>query len=120
MSASTQILADIQTVITSGPSTLTKAACIAAAGPILDYQGNSKLALLRFQEADLLLNAVEGVTDPTDDTANLALIDGVIAALEGTGSPSTTLIADLNTVLTNGVSGATQANAIDPAGQIMD
>jgi hypothetical protein len=120
MSASSALLTDVTTVITNGPSATTKANSIAAAGPINDYVGNTKGLLLKLQEASVLAKLLVTDTDSSGDSTNLALINGVVAALNGTGSPSTTLIADMKTVIASGPQGTTNAKAIAAAGPIMD
>lgn len=120
MSASSSLIADTTTVITNGPATVTKANAIAPAGPIQDYQGNCKLLLLKFQESEVLLKVMVTDTDASGDSANLALINGIIAALAGTSSPSTAVLTDIKTVLTNKPQGTTGAKAIAAAGPIMD
>ena len=119
MAASNQIITDITLVISNGPSATTTANAIAAAGPIQDYPGNTKLALLKFQEASVLLAKVIINTDSTD-SANLTLLQGVQAALLHTASPSAALLADMATVYLNGPNSATQAKSIAAAGVIMD
>ncbi len=119
MSASTNLLADAQTVITNGPNAATVALAIAQAGPIADYVGISKLVLLKLQEAKILLTAINSIT-ASGDTANKALIVGVLAVLSGLGSPATTVLADLASVITTGPGATTIASASAQAGPIMD
>lgn len=119
MSASTSILADLTTAQTSGPGTVTKAAVLAAAGPIGDYVGNLGLAQLKLKEAASLLTTLKQATD-SGDTANLALINGVLAVINGTSTPATTAVTDLGTLITNGPSAPTAAKAIAAAGPIID
>ena len=118
MSASTQLLTDAKSIITNGPAAVTKANSIAAAGPIMDYVGLSQSVLTNLQGADVLLNKVKTDTDGSD--ANLTNINAILAALEGTSSPSSTLITAINTVITAGPSAASKALAIAAAGPIMD
>lgn len=120
MSASSALLTDTQSLITNGPSTLTKAASIAAAGPIMDYIGNTRLVQLKLQKAVQLLTACYTNTSSSDDTTNRTLLAAVIAALNGTSAPSTTLITDMQTAITNGPSTLTKAACIAAAGAIMD
>lgn len=126
MAKSTALITDITSVITNGPAGTTPAKSIAAAGPIMDYPGNCSLILTYFQETAFLLGKVAGVTD-AGDTANLALINGVIALLNGTSSPSTQALTDMTTLFTSVLPGgtpqpgaATIANCIAAAGPIMD
>lgn len=119
MSASATVIANTKTVITNGPNSASLALAARAAGPIMDYQGNMNALLLYFEESDVLLKQIKTDTD-SGDTANLALINKVLAALEGTSTPSTTYITDIKTVYTNGPSVATKTLAIAPAGPIMD
>lgn len=119
MSASTSLIADTKTVIANGPNSATLAKAINPAGPIMDYAGNTGLLLLKLQEADVLLNKIKTDTDSSDST-NLTNINHVLAALEGTSSPSGTVITTMQTVFTAGPNSATLAKAINPAGPIMD
>jgi hypothetical protein len=120
MPASSNLIGDITTVIASGPTALTQAKAIAPAGRIMDYIGNTTILKAKFQETSVLLNFVKGNTDAGTDATNLALINKVLAALNGTSTPSTTLITDLTTVINNGPSTVTQTNSIAAAGRIMD
>lgn len=120
--ASTNLIGDITAVITTGPTSLTTAKAIAATGPVMDYPGNCRLVLLKFEEAVTLLARVITDTDSTD-SVNLALLQGVQALLKGTASPATTPVADLMTVYTSNVTSpvaATVAKAIAAAGPILD
>jgi hypothetical protein len=119
MAASTTIIVDMTTVLTNGPSSTTTANALAAGGPIMDYLGNSKLLLLKFNETSQLLAKIITDTDATDAT-NLALLVGVQSTLKGTSSPSVAMITDLGTVLTNGQNAATVAKTNNPAGPILD
>jgi hypothetical protein len=131
MPKSTSILADLNTAISNGPAGNTLANAIAAAGPIQDYVGNCYALKLKFQSASNLLGgdtvikgSVKQVTD-TGDSANLTLINKLIAILNGTSTPSTAALADSGTLASNtqvgtGVGAATLANAIAPAGPIQD
>ena len=119
MAASNILIANMTTVITNGPSTTTIANAIAPAGYIMDYVGNCNLVLTKFKEAVRLLTSIVSDTDATDST-NLGLLNGLIAVLNGTSSPSTQAITDIGTVITNGPNTATTAKAIAPAGYIMD
>ena len=117
---STSIIADMSTVSNNGPNATTQANAIAAAGRIMDYIGNNTILKAKFQETSVLLTAVKANTDAGSDATNLALINKVLACLNGTSTPSTTLITDIGTVLTNGPSSVTQVNSIAAAGRIMD
>ncbi len=119
MSASATVIANTKTVISNGPNAATLAKAIAAAGPIQDYLGNVNGLLLRFASVATQLAALKSVTD-SGDSANLALINKLLAAMNGTSTPSTTYIADATTVFTNGPGATTKANAIAAAGPIMD
>ena len=76
MANSTQIITDLGTVITNGPNAATTAKAINQAGPIMDYQGNVQLALLKAQELQQLMALIITDTDATDAT-NLGLLQGV-------------------------------------------
>lgn len=118
--ASTNIIADLGTVYTNGPSAATSAKAIAAAGPIMDYPGMVAGNKLRAQYCSVLLNQIKTDTDAGSDGTNLALLNKLLAVLLGTSTPSTTCIADINTVISNGPSAATLAKASAAAGPIMD
>lgn len=120
MPASSALLTDVASLKTNGPSANTKAASIAAAGPIMDYVGNTNAVQLKLQSAQKLLTAVLANTVNSDDSTNRTLVLAVLAALNGTGGPSTTLITDIQTVITNGPSALTKAACIAAAGAIMD
>lgn len=119
MAAADSYLDDIGTVITNGPAAATVAAAIAAAGPINDYVGNSYSLQLHLREAKVQLTLVKSVTD-SGDTANLALINKLLAALNGTATPSTVLLTDIQSVIDTAPGAATTAAAIAAAGPIMD
>jgi hypothetical protein len=131
MAKSTNFINDLTTAITNGPQGTTLANAIAAAGPIMDYKGNCQLALLKMKGASNLLGgdtfikgSLKQVTD-AGDTTNLGLINGLIAVLNGTSSPSTQAITDSTTLFNNartgtGVGAATTANCNAAAGPIMD
>jgi hypothetical protein len=101
----------------------------------MDYGGCCKLVQLRFQECyDLIgLGSVTGTigttagaytgllgaTDYSGDSTNFNLLVGVQHVINGGGSPSAHAIADMKTVIANGPQGATTANAIRPAGEII-
>jgi len=71
---------DMGTVITNGPGTLTAAAVLAAAGPIMDYIGRCKILKLKFQELFIMLTLLHDMTDSTDST-NHNLIRDILLAL---------------------------------------
>lgn len=119
MPASTAMITDITSVITNGPAAVTLANCIAAAGPIMDYRAQTNSTLLRFDRLVTLLNQIKTDT-ASGDTANLALINKALAALQGTSTPSTTIITDMRSVYTTGPGATTIANSIAAAGPIMD
>lgn len=81
MAPSTQLITDIGTVISNGPSTATQAASIAAAGPIQDYIGNTKQMLLKLQEAKQLAVLIISDTDAASDATNLGLLQGITGSL---------------------------------------
>src|SRR5689334_4452476 len=117
--ASTNAISELGTIITNGAAAASVTKALAAAGPITDYVGMVNLALLTTKEISVLANQLKSATDSTD-SANLALINGIIAWANGTSNPATTAIADATTVITNGPNAATQAKAIAAAGPIMD
>jgi hypothetical protein len=119
MAASATLIVDVGTVITSGPNAATAAAASAAAGPIMDYVGNCLLARLKLKEASVLLTQVKAATDSSDST-NLTLVNGVLATLNGTASPTVVAITDIGTVITNGPNAATLAKSSAAAGPILD
>ncbi len=119
MAKSTAMLTDIGTVITNGPGATTLATVNAAAGPLMDYLGNCNLVKTKLQEAEVQLAAIKTDTDSTDST-NLTLINGLLAVINGTGSPSTAVLTDINSVISNGPNAATLAKAIIAAGPILD
>lgn len=80
--ASTAIITDIGSVITNGPSTLTKAASIAAAGPIMDYVGMSELAKLKAEELKVLIAQLFANTSAGDDSTNRTLLSGIADSLD--------------------------------------
>ncbi len=118
MAKSTTLIVDMTTVITNGPNSATKARALAAASVIMDYPANTKNCLLKLDETTVLLAQVIVDTD-AGDSANLALLQGVQACLLGTSSPSTQLVTDLATVVTNGPTAATITLATRAAGPIM-
>lgn len=121
--SSTNLIGDAKTVYTnytSNPNATTQANAIAAAGYIMDYPGNVEQLVIKFEECVNALTRVKTDTDASTDSANLALINKVLALLQGLSTPSTQGITDLNTVYTNGPSSVTTANAIAPAGPILD
>jgi hypothetical protein len=117
--SSMNLIGDTKSVISNGPNSTTQANAIAAAGPIMDYPGNVNLMLTKFQECNNILTRVKQDTDASDST-NLTLINKVLALLNGTSTPSTTALADLQTVYNNGPNATSQADAIAAAGPILD
>lgn len=118
MSASTQLIADMTTVITNGPNGATLAKAIAPAGEIMDYPGLTNLALLKLKEADVQLIQMLTVTDASDGSkANIVAIQH---ALAGLSAPNGTLLTTIKLVITTGPTAATLALAIASAGPIMD
>lgn len=118
MAASSTLIVDTTSLITNGPNSASLALSIAPAGPIQDSQGNARLAKLKLQEASLSIAKLLTVTDAGDGSK--ATITAVGHALDGLSAPSTTLLTDMATVITNGPSAASLALAIAPAGPIMD
>lgn len=79
LAASSQVITDIGTVISTGPTAATSAKAIAASGPIMDYIGNTKEVLLKFQEANTLLQLVIAATDASDP--NLTTLNNILTTL---------------------------------------
>lgn len=119
MAASSAYLTDIATVIATGPTAATVVKANAAAGPIMDYPGNCKLVQLHLQECLVQLTALHGVTDAAD-SANKTLLSNLIDVLDGAGTPSTTLLTDIASVISTGPGALTTAACIAAAGPIMD
>ena len=123
---STNLLGDIGTVITNGPSTKTKAASIAAAGPINDYVGNCYSLQLELKgianrlgvTIGTITEGMKGVTDSSDP--NLTTLNGLLALINGTSNPSTQAITDAKSIQTTAPTAATKALAIAAGGEIMD
>jgi hypothetical protein len=116
--ASTNLIADIGTVITNGPNAATLQLASLAAGPIGDYPGNNKSLRLHFQEAANLLGNIQGATDTGDPMfINLQMVRNTI---NGAGGGTATPIALMTTIITTGPTALTSAKAIDPSGPIMD
>jgi len=61
----TTIIADLTTASAISPSITTAANALAAAGPIMDVQGNVKLLLTKAQEMRQILNYILGGTANT-------------------------------------------------------
>ena len=123
--ASSNLLGDMGTVITTGPTAATTTKAIANAGPIMDYVGCCKLVVTKLQEAVELLGLSgipKGIITDTDstDSTNLAKLTAVSNALTGGSSPSTTLVTDMGAVITAGPNSATTVKANANAGPIMD
>ena len=117
--ASTNLIGDITTVYVNGPSAVTKTNAIAPGGPIMDYPGVTELVQEKFKEAVVLTAKVVTNTNAAD-SANLTLLNGIVALLNGTSSPSTHCITDINAVIATGPGTATLAASIAAAGPIMD
>ena len=66
MAASTTLITDANSMITTGPSANTVAKAIAAGGPIQDYVGNLYLYLRKLQECNYLLGQLKNATDAGD------------------------------------------------------
>ena len=87
MPASTTLITNMKTVQTNGPSTVTQANAIAAAGPITDYPGMVNGVILMLEEVKITLGGIGGtagligLTDPSTDAANLALLQNVLLSL---------------------------------------
>ena len=87
MPASTTLIANLKTVQSNGPSAVTTANSDAQAGPIVDYPGQVNGVLLMLEEAKVALGGIGGtqgligMTDPTTDAANLALLQNVLLSL---------------------------------------
>lgn len=77
MAFSTAMITDLGTVATSGPSSVTTANSIAAAGPILDYPGMVQNAITDLSDLKARLALLLANTDASTDAANLALIQKV-------------------------------------------
>lgn len=77
MAFSTQVITDLKSVATNGPSAATQSNCIAASGAIMDYKGNVQLLILKSQEISVLIGKIVNQTDPGSDAVNLALLQKV-------------------------------------------
>lgn len=66
MTTSSQILTDLNSAITTGPSAATQANAIAAAGPIIDFLGSLELARTKAKELKALLTTMISVFDSGD------------------------------------------------------
>lgn len=116
--ASTNMVGDIGTVITNGPSATTKANSIAAAGPILDYIGNTNLVKEQLNEAAIALSRLYNVTAAGD--ANQPILLGCLNSVTGGSPASGSVLTNLATVLASTPAAGTKANCIAAAGPIMD
>src|ERR1035437_5054988 len=101
MPATTAMRTNINTVLTNGPNAATLALASAAAGPIMDYIGNTQLVKLRVDEISITATPLKTDTD-AGDTANLAFLNGILDTIRGAGSPTGTMIADAKSIITNG------------------
>lgn len=79
--ASTTLITNVTTVLSNGPSSVTKANAIAQAGPILGYPDLTQSALLALQEANVKITALLAATDASSDAANYTLLSNVLASL---------------------------------------
>lgn len=79
MAASTALITDIGTAISTGPNATSTANAIAAAGPIMDVKGNLELVRLKLQEAKVLLTEIDKVVDSGDTIQTQ--VTNVLAAL---------------------------------------
>lgn len=77
MAFSTQVITDLSTVITNGPTAATLSNCIAPSGAIMDYAGNCKILKLKMQEISVLIGKVVNQTDPGSDGTNLSLLQKI-------------------------------------------
>jgi len=66
MAASTALITDLGSAITTGPNATSLANAIAAAGPITDLKGALELVRTKLQEARVLLVACDAVIDSGD------------------------------------------------------
>lgn len=66
MSASTQVITDCNTVLSTGFSATSQANANAAAGPIQDLTGNVTALLRKFQECKYLIGQVLNAIDSGD------------------------------------------------------
>ena len=80
MSASTTILADLATASATTPNATTKAAAIAAVGPIQDVEGHLELARIKAVELKVILTALDAVVHSSDTVIKGKIAD-VLASL---------------------------------------
>lgn len=78
---STQVISDLKTVQSNGPSAATSANAIAPNGPILDFNGNVELCIQDCYAIQRRIAYLVQVADPTTDATNLALLQGVALEL---------------------------------------
>ena len=69
----------LKSVIATGPTTATSTKAIAQAGPIMDYVGNLNVALVKLEEAKVLLTSI--VTDTDSADPNLSTLNTLVANL---------------------------------------
>jgi broad specificity polyphosphatase/5'/3'-nucleotidase SurE len=81
MAFSTNLISDLGTVAAATPATATTAAAIAAAGPIMDYPGNTGLLLTKAKEFFVLALKVLADTDAGD--GQLANIKKICNTFDG-------------------------------------
>lgn len=126
MPISTAMLANMATVITNGPATVTKASALAAAGPIMDYVGACKLAYLKMQSATNMVANLISVTN-SGDTTNYGYLANCQKLLTnaGIGTASAHVLTDMTALFIRvqagtGMGATTKAAIINPAGPLMD
>ena len=66
MAASTQLITDLKSAYSTGPSANTQANAIAAAGPVQDAFATINLALIKLEEANRLLTSFGVIVDSGD------------------------------------------------------
>lgn len=77
--ASTTIITDLQSNVTTGPSAASVTKSIAAAGPITDLPGSFDLLVTKAKELKLLGTQVKAALDAGDGT--LTVLQGVLDSL---------------------------------------
>ncbi len=82
MAASTAILTDLDTIISTGFSATAKAAALAAAGPIMDLDGMAKLAKLQAQELKKTLQAIDSNVGAGADATVQQKVTDVLDSLD--------------------------------------
>src|SRR5580658_9616519 len=102
--ASSNMIADMTTVIANGPTSATTALATANSGPIMDYAGNTNEVLLGLKETSYLIGKV--ITDTDAGDPSLTNLNAIQAALTGGGSPTTTAITAMTSVINAGPTSA--------------